>query len=377
MARFAGYLPALVAAVALVPAVEAVELSPGDILVVLSSARQIVRVDPATGVQTLVASDGEMVTPLDVAVTADRHLLVVDADAFGGMGGGLIRIDPSDGSQTAAALAGGFVDPGALSLEADGSAVVVDPSSGGGRVFRVPVGSAIPVEIAQVGDAGSLIGEPENALVEADGTILIADGLVPSITHFGVVAIDPVTLDQTVISAATLFLSDPTARMDVAVDTQGDVFVAWTGEDEGSTTGLILRLDPVSGVPQLFPPFASDTLFNALTAEASGDFLTTIPLSGLVRIDPEGTQSAVSSFVNAFGVAVVFAACNDTFDNDDVGFADFPADPGCTSADDDDESGGVIAPVPALAGALRLLLCAVLVCAAALTVRKRSAPGPR
>jgi hypothetical protein len=60
------------------------------------------------------------------ALTLDPgDLLVVDHGAFGG-GGGIIRVDPATGTQTVLASGGFFGDPLGIAIAADGDLLVVD-----------------------------------------------------------------------------------------------------------------------------------------------------------------------------------------------------------------------------------------------------------
>ena len=65
------------------------DLEVGDILVAEPSGSRVMRVDPVSGAQTVAASGSPMLSPLDVSITADRHILVVDGDAFSGGGDGI------------------------------------------------------------------------------------------------------------------------------------------------------------------------------------------------------------------------------------------------------------------------------------------------
>jgi hypothetical protein len=84
---------AALAALALLPAAEAgaVEVNPGDIVVAnvdfLGDSEAVIRVDPASGAQTAVSTDGSFVDPFGIALEADGNILVADANAYGGWGG--------------------------------------------------------------------------------------------------------------------------------------------------------------------------------------------------------------------------------------------------------------------------------------------------
>jgi hypothetical protein len=89
---FARVALAALAALVLLPAgaAGAVEVEAGDILVADANAfgfpGGVIHLDPATGAQTTVSSGGSFNFPVDVAVEADRDILITDAQAFGGAG---------------------------------------------------------------------------------------------------------------------------------------------------------------------------------------------------------------------------------------------------------------------------------------------------
>jgi streptogramin lyase len=90
----------------------------GNILIVDFDGR-VVRVDPLTGQQTLVSSGlaarglGEFCFASGIAVEADGGILVADAcgPSGGHVNGSVIRVDPITGMQTIVSLEGMFVDP--------------------------------------------------------------------------------------------------------------------------------------------------------------------------------------------------------------------------------------------------------------------------
>ncbi len=76
------------------------------------------------------ASGGDFVSPIGIAVARGGTVLVADADAFGGPGG-VIRVDPVTGAQTKVSAGGLFSNPFDITVEADGSILVVDPHAAG------------------------------------------------------------------------------------------------------------------------------------------------------------------------------------------------------------------------------------------------------
>ncbi|MER7513392.1 NHL repeat-containing protein [Streptomyces lavendulae] len=121
---------------------------------------RLVRVDRVSGARTTVTSGGELRSPCGVVVDSAGHILIADANAFPGFGGGVIKVDPATGAQTTVSSGGGFVAPASIAIEADGSLLVTDSDPGGTDrfLFRVdPVTGAQKV-VASGGQFKSLVG---------------------------------------------------------------------------------------------------------------------------------------------------------------------------------------------------------------------------
>jgi streptogramin lyase len=73
----------------------------GHLLVVDHGADAVIHVDPANGHQHLMSSGDQLKAPVDIAVDAKKKVLVVDM-----VGDKLIRIEPSNGAQTVVAQGG-------------------------------------------------------------------------------------------------------------------------------------------------------------------------------------------------------------------------------------------------------------------------------
>src|SRR5262249_16817766 len=107
-----------------------------------TAARGVIAVDPATGQQSLVSTDGFFVEPLDIREGSDRLLYVADAIATGL--GAVIQVDPETGAQRMIA-SGGFINvPQAIEIEygkiflANGRGrdlISIDPVSGDQRII--------------------------------------------------------------------------------------------------------------------------------------------------------------------------------------------------------------------------------------------------
>lgn len=216
----------------------------GNILVV-NYARDVIRVDPVTGVQTVVSSGGFFVIPYDIAIDAAGQILVVDTDAFGGSGG-IIRVDPVTGAQTAVSSGGNFQGPAGITLDAAGQIFVADADAfgGSGGIIRVdPVTGAQTV----VSSGGDFVG-PVRIAVGSTGQLFVSDqsAFRTGTTVGGIFQVDPVTGAQTVIynSSGGGF---PQGLQGIALDGAGQILVAFQGHPDFNVPDGVARIDPLTG----------------------------------------------------------------------------------------------------------------------------------
>ena len=274
----------------------AAPLEPGDFVVALPAAGEIVRISAEGGTPVTLASSGLM-NPIDVAIDGLGRVIVAD---FGAPA--IIRVDPADDSQEILASGLPLIAPESIAIEASGAVVVVDPAAG--LVLRVgPDAGVPPVVIADTG-AGSLLGSPLAVHVIDDGTILIGDAELPSLSQYGVVAIDPVSFDQSVITAATILPTGDVLHLGIAIDGDDRLVMALTEDLGMSPSTTVFRFSESTGAPELFPPLASLAPSNGLARDAAGSLVVTIPLTGLARIEPGGTLESLASLLGGFGIAV-------------------------------------------------------------------------
>jgi len=109
---------------------------PGDLLVSDTRAARIVRIDPLTGAQSLLAEGGLLVAPQHLVATADGRVFVADSGA-----GAVIEIDLGTGAQRLVATSGMLASAHGVTLDDQGALLVtnrrtptqlihVDPESG-------------------------------------------------------------------------------------------------------------------------------------------------------------------------------------------------------------------------------------------------------
>ena len=174
------------------------------------SSGALIRVDPTTGQQTAVSTNAINTgtdlfqDPTGIAVDAQGRILVADEESQGGSGA-VIRVDPATGQQTLVSdntINTGtdlFVDPYGIALDAQGRILVTDNDSQGdssGAVIRVDpaTGQQTAVSTNAINTGSDLFVDPYGIALDAQGRILVSDN------SGAVIRVDPVTGQQTAVS---------------------------------------------------------------------------------------------------------------------------------------------------------------------------------
>jgi Ca2+-binding RTX toxin-like protein len=172
---------------------------------------RVTRVDPTTGAQSTVSADGFLNDVRDIAVEADGDILVVepvahvtDPDPFYNRGA-VIRVDPTTGAQSIVAKGDHFANPVGIAVEADGDILVTDSSASAfkGAVIRVDPTTGAQSTVS----SGGLLAVPSSIAIEADGDILVT--VFPD--QFGngdqpaVIRVDPSSGAQSIVSSGGSF----------------------------------------------------------------------------------------------------------------------------------------------------------------------------
>jgi streptogramin lyase len=302
----------------------AVTLSPGDVVAAVGDA--VVRVDPATGEKTTLASgfafEGHM--PAGLAVNVDGTVLVGEygADA-------LTRLDPETGARTVVSSGGSLLGPTGVAVEADGRILVTtapgpEPNQPPGELVRVDPLSGAQTVIA----TGFAL--PSAVVVEADGSVLLVDVFGSGLLLGDIIRVDPTTGEQTLVASnvgAGFGLGGAIAALPDVDGTLLAVHMGFIGGNPGVT-----RLDPTTGQGQLVAELSGQGGYLGAALDANRFVLIADMFSDdLIRVDP-ATGEAESLASGYFGgVAAFTTACCDGFDNDSDGVIDYPWDPGCTN----------------------------------------------
>jgi hypothetical protein len=173
----------------------------------------VIKVDPRTGAQTLIASN---FTPpalfqnsFGIAVDRDGSLLVANRSILGGLpvgcglAGSVLRVNPSTGAQTL--LAGSSILPNFLSypvglaVAPNGAVLVANECPGGSGLVRIGGGSQTSV----TSNSGSdVLRTPERVGVTPGGNYLITDYNGGSDTDGSIVKVTPGGAQSTLSSGA-------------------------------------------------------------------------------------------------------------------------------------------------------------------------------
>jgi HYR domain/NHL repeat len=209
----------------------------GDLLVVDESAfggsGGVIRVDPVTGAQATVSSGNFFVDPAGIAIASNGDIIVADVNTFGvspfnGVpGGAIIRVNPVTGVQTVVSSGGSFFDPAGVAVSSTDQLLVADFNSffgggdacggGIGAVFRVDPSTGAQTVIAvggplTIGSLTNQVAPPRAVALESNGDILVTSNIFgrfdcsPS-QPGAILRIDPATGSQTILSLGGLLVT--------------------------------------------------------------------------------------------------------------------------------------------------------------------------
>jgi len=295
-----------------------------------AAAPVILRADPATGALAEISRNGAQGDlfrhPYDIAVAGDGSLLVADMGAYATStdhtpDGRIIRVDPVTGRQSVVASGEHLVDPAALTVAPDGLVYVVENvgTAGTPAVISVNPASGAQSVIAQGGELCYPFGiafEPRGSLVVTSyGDFSDGTTVVNCAYDFGaLIRIDLASKSQSVLSRnapewGNLFRNP----LGVTVDAAGRILVV---NQNGGTA--LMGVDPNTGVQDAESPNTGTDRFvvpqrPAVTPDGDvvvSDFTLDDLEGGLVSVKlSTGAQSILRQdrtlFNNPLGVAIV------------------------------------------------------------------------
>lgn len=286
-------------------------LQPGDLIVVdidiFGGHGKIVKVDPTTGAQNLIASGGMFTNPRGVAIDSSGDLIVTEAGRFGGLRG-VIRVNPITGSQTLISSGGNLLFPIGIAIAPNGDLLIADTQGGGGGGAIIRLN---PLTGAQaIVSVGGSISDPHGIAIAANGDLFLGD--LGAYGPGSIIRVNPTTGAQTVISAAGNFY-DPSG-LDIAAN--GDLIVADQNAGPNSY-GLVIRVNPVTGAQTVVSSGGTFGDPVDLAIAPNGDIWVADSIGAggglgkVVRVDPiTGVQTVVSvgglfNFVGPYAIAIV------------------------------------------------------------------------
>jgi Ca2+-binding RTX toxin-like protein len=270
----------------------------------------IIKVNPLTGDQTLISSEGSFVAPVGIAIDTNGDLIVADYEAFGGSGG-IIRVNPITGVQSTISSGGSFVDPYGIAIDTNGDLIVVDLNAFGGSGGIIRVNPITGVQ-STISSGGSFI-EPLGIAIDANGDLIVTD--FGSFLGTGsIIRVEPTTGTQTTISTGGI-LVDPIgvaiSRNDLTVPTEGDDTLFGTpGNDTIDGLGGNDQIFGLGGNDSLDGNLGNDTIDPGLGIDTvnggDGNDLLKVDYSSL-STDISSTNSGNSGTISTLGNSINYS----------------------------------------------------------------------
>jgi len=299
----------------------------------LDGTGALLRVDPEGSHVTPLATGSPFSTPFDVRIGPDGGVYVADAGL-----NEILRIDPGDGRLSVASANPSLVNPRAFVIDPSGDLLVaIAPNVHGVLRVRTATGNG---EVEYV-TTNAYFDYPEDMELSPDGTkVYVTDRTsLQDVT----IEVDLTNPGKHGVNSTTIvnYHDVGSSPRGTTIDANGDLLALESDSQQ------LYRID----LPVVGPAVGAGTglltgsvlsVPTDVVEQADGDWiLTDITLGALYRV-PMGSSTPVL-FADAPGVTSpqkmirVTAACANHFDDDGDGVADYPADPGCSSATDDSE----------------------------------------
>src|SRR5918992_1542098 len=292
--------------------------APGDPYVVytansFSTGAVILRTEPATGSLVEVSRNGPQGNlfrrPYDLAVESDGKLVVADLGEPNRKDGAVIRVDPLTGVQSLVSSGGEFFDPAGIAVAPDGGIVVANEcGAGGGVVLLDPLG--LVQRLLTPNGPRDVLVTPERVALDPGGGLLVSDFGAGPDGEGGIVSVDPDTGAQSLVRAGELF--NHPLGIAAVVNRPPSAALALPPT---VAAGRAVRLDASSsGDPEHLPlvyewDLDGDGSFEAGsggTATASRSFATHRPATVRVRVnDPHGGRAVGEGNMMVDGAAPV------------------------------------------------------------------------
>jgi sugar lactone lactonase YvrE len=259
-------------------------LNAGDLLVVdnlvfTNFTAGVTRITPAgvgSPLSTFLSPGGALNAPSAVVAAPGGGVYVTDVNS-----GLVIRIDPATGTQSVLPTGTALGQPSALAAVPDGTLLVADMVGyqGAPTIWRLNPATTQLARVSSYIDNGPLITIPTGVARAADGTIYVSD------SDHGVIRVNPLTGAQSVV-APGFVLGGVGSLAGLTFGPDGDLYLA-VGLD--IVTGLpgVTRLDPATGIAT---PISFTNQFiispTGIAVAADGTVFVSDGQNGIVRVDP-------------------------------------------------------------------------------------------
>ncbi len=252
---------------------EAAIIDVGDLIVSDFTSGVLFKIDPVSGVQTVIASGGGLVNPHGIAIESAGTILVAERSSQS-----LLRLDLVTGIQTTVSSGGNFVNIIDVELEANGDILVSD--AGANAIFRVDPVTGVQSTVSSGSFVNNLL---RGMAVESNGNILALNN--------NVLRIDPVGGGQTLLASGSNFQ----ASANIVVEASGTILVV--DRSAFSLLGGIIRVDPLSGAQSVVSSGGNFVDPFGLALEANGQILVgDFTTNSVYRVDPiSGVQTLLST----------------------------------------------------------------------------------
>jgi hypothetical protein len=255
---------------------------PGDLLVADYDAAAIVRIDPNTGAQSLIAQTPVLDNAADLALLPNGDLLVSTEN---NPTRGIYRVTPAGAVSQLVGASSGLEDPYGIGLAPDRRLIFVDYSFGigpSGGLFALPSAAGAPLQTLSTSEL------TRNSLgldVGPDGDAYLSNNNTDQLLRF-----DIETGAFVPVSSGGLL----TSPFEVNLDPRGSALVSNTDND------LVIRVDLATGAQQQLVDFPPSEPTGIDTAP-DGTIYVADFAGPIIKLLPNGTFSTVATGGNLQG----------------------------------------------------------------------------
>jgi sugar lactone lactonase YvrE len=285
----------------------AVQIQPGDLIVTdsqnLSRPGVIMDINPQTGVQTIIASGGNLVQPDAVCFDSNGNIIVSD---YGYIDSGkIIRIDPVTGQQSVISSGGMLAFPTSIATDSAGNLIVAQEGQGqaNGAILKIDPITGAPSLVAD----GQPLSVPTGLAIEPNGDYLVSNFSNPTIGS-AILRVDSASGAQSVVSSGGHLNDGPHGIW--LSNLQSHRLLVAEFSYSNPANNAVLNINTLTGAQSVVS--SGNLLMNpaGITQNNSGNiYVANFGSGDILAIDPlTGAQTVVSSgglLESPLGIAVV------------------------------------------------------------------------